>query len=144
MHEKILIADDEESIRFTFSEFLNDASYQVETADSLSNCIRKMQHETFDLLFLDIAFGTENGIEAIHGLKVIQPNCSIVIITGNLCSKTVSQARQYGASDYLVKPVRQASLLYIVQKTLDQKTGKELESNPELSPIAMAQYQDRI
>lgn len=118
MKEKILIADDEESIRLTFASFLDDAGYQVETADSLSSCIRKMQTESFDLLFLDIGLGDDDGIEAISGLKILQPNCSVVIITGDLNTKNVTRARQQGALDYIVKPVRQASLLYIVQKTL--------------------------
>ena len=121
MKGKILIADDEESIRFTFSDFLRGGGYQVETADSLSGCIKKMQEEPFDLLFLDIRFGTENGVEAIQALKVLQPECSIVVITGDPCSETTVKARRYGAVDYLAKPVREASLLYITQKILAHK-----------------------
>ena len=132
MSEKILIADDEESIRFTFSSFLNDAGYRVETAKSLSNCIQAMQKGAVDLLFLDIDFGGDDGIEAIHGLKVLQPDCSIVIITGNMCPQTIMTARRHGALDYLVKPVRQASLLYIVQKILAQKKGTDLKSGTML------------
>ena len=128
MQEKILIADDEESIRYTFSSFLDEAGYKVETAETLSRCITTMQKEPIDLLFLDIEFNDGNGIEAIHGLKVLQPDCSIVIITGNMCPQTITQARKYGALDYLVKPVHQASLLYIVQKTLARKKGRELKS----------------
>jgi len=123
MKGKILIADDEESIRFTFADFLNGGGYQVATADSLSGCIKKMQEEPFDLLFLDIRFGTENGIEAIQALKVLQPDCSIVVITGDPCSETTVKARRYGAVDYLAKPVREASLLYITQKTLAHKVA---------------------
>ena len=123
MKEKILIADDEESIRFTFADFLNGGGYQVETADSLSDCIKKMQAEPFDLLFLDIGLGVDNGIDAIRGLKVLQPNCSVVIITGKLNSRSNAYARRYGALDYLVKPIRQPSLLYIAQKVLAQKVA---------------------
>jgi len=94
MKGKILIADDEESIRFTFSDFLRGGGYQVETADSLSGCIKKMQEEPFDLLFLDIRFGTENGVEAIQALKILQPECSIVVITGDPCSETTVKARR--------------------------------------------------
>ncbi len=118
MKEKILIADDEESIRSTFSEFLHEAGYQVEAADSLSNCIKKMQAEPFGVLFLDVGFGSDNGIDAIEGIKVLQPDCAVVIITGNLNSKAIFKARQYGALDYLVKPIRRQSLLYITQKAL--------------------------
>jgi DNA-binding NtrC family response regulator len=118
MKQKILIADDEECIRFTFSEFLQGGGYRVETADSLPNCIKKMQREAFDLLFLDIGLGTENGIEAIQALKVLQPDCRIVTITGSPRLKSLVDAKKYGAIDYLVKPVHQASLLYNTKKVL--------------------------
>lgn len=118
MKERILIADDEECIRFTFAEFLISDGYRVETVGSLSNCIKKMQAESFDLLCLDIGFGTENGIEAIHALKVLQPDCKIMIITGNPNHKSLVEAKKHGAIDYLAKPVYQASLLYNVRKAL--------------------------
>ena len=121
MKGKILIADDEESIRFTFADFLNGGGYQVETADSLSSCIKKMQAEPFDLLFLDIGLGSDNGIEAIEGIKVLQPDCSVVIITGGMSPETITKARRYGAIDYLTKPIREASLLYVAQKVLAPK-----------------------
>ncbi len=124
MKERILIADDEESIRFTFTDFLSSGGYEVETADTLSNCIKRMQSGPFDLLFLDIRFGSENGIEAIQTLKVLQPDCAVVIITGDPRPETTVQARRYGAVDYLAKPVREASLLYIVQKVLARKTAE--------------------
>ena len=118
MNEKILIADDEESIRFTFTEFLTGAGYRVETTDSLSGCIKRMQEESFDLLFLDIGFGADNGIEAIHALKVMQTDCKVVIITGSPRVKSRVEAKKYGATDYLAKPVHQASLLYNAKKIL--------------------------
>jgi DNA-binding NtrC family response regulator len=124
MKEKILIADDEESIRFTFSEFLDGAGYQVTTTESLSDCIKKMQTEAYDLLFLDIGFGVDNGIEAIEGIKVLQPDCSVVIITGVPDSKTILKARKNGAVDYLAKPIREASLLYITRKVLQESPAK--------------------
>jgi len=104
MKQKILVADDEESIRFTFSEFLHGGGYRVETANSLSNCIKKMQQESFDLLFLDIGFGTDNGIEAIQMLKVLQPDCQIVIITGSPRHKSLIEANKYGPLTTLLSP----------------------------------------
>ena len=118
MKQKILVADDEECIRFTFSEFLQGAGYHVETADSLTSCINQMQQEPFDLLFLDVGFGTENGIEAILSLKALQPDCRVVIITGRPSLKSTVEAKRYGAIDYLVKPVHQASLIYNAEKVL--------------------------
>ena len=116
--KKILIADDEESIRFTFECFLSEAGYQVETAHSLSNCISKMQVEPFDLLFLDVTLGIDNGIEAIERLKILQPDCQIVVITGNPHLDALVKAKSRGALDYLAKPIRKASLMYHVQNVL--------------------------
>ncbi len=121
MKEKILIADDEESIRLTYSEFLSEEGYQVETADSLSHCIKRMQAEPFDLLFLDIGLGVDNGIEAIKALKGLQPDCSVVIITGNPRLQSLVEAKHQGAIDYLAKPVRKASLIYNTKKNLSNK-----------------------
>ena len=81
-----------------------------------------MQSGPIDLLFLDISLGNDDGIEAIKSLKVLQPECSIVIITGAPDPRTIVKARSYGAKDYLAKPIREASLLYIAQKTLAHKT----------------------
>lgn len=119
MNEKILIADDEESIRSTFSEFLYEAGFKVDTAETLSHCIEKMKAESFDLLFLDVMFGSDNGLDAIKSLKALQPKCEIVVITGNPRLHSLVEAKKEGAVDYLTKPVRQASLLYNVRKVLN-------------------------
>lgn len=120
MTRKILVADDEESIRFTFAEILGDAGYRVDTAETLSRCIQKMQADDYDLLLLDIGFGHDSGIEAIQTLKMMQPHCAIVIITGSPGPNSMVAARKCGAVDYLTKPIHPASLLYNTRKILEQ------------------------
>ena len=89
MNKKILVADDEECIRYTFYDFLNGGGYHVETTDTLSGCMKKIQEKPFDLLFLDIGLGRDNGLDAIERIKVLQPNCEVVIITGSLNSTAI-------------------------------------------------------
>ena len=144
MNEKILIADDEENIRYTFSHFLNEAGYQVDTASTLSQCIKTMQQGPIDLLFLDLAFGDDYGLEAIQKLKCIQPDCAIVVITGSLCSESIAKARKSGAVDYLVKPIHQPSLLYIAQKTLAQKKENSTASESLSSPLSYQNIGGRL
>ena len=57
MSYRILVVDDEESIRFTFTAFLSDAGYTVETAESLEESLQKLESEPFDAIFLDILLG---------------------------------------------------------------------------------------
>lgn len=118
MAGRILIADDEKSIRSTFYEFLYNAGYRVSVAATLSNCVKKMQEDTIDLLFLDISFGVDNEIESIQALKEMQPDCKIVIITGNPRLESLVEAKRQGAFDFLAKPVRESSLLHNVKKVL--------------------------
>ncbi len=81
-----------------------------------------MQSELFDLLFLDVLFGVENGIEAIERLKILQPDCEIVVMTGTPEVDALLESKRKGAFDYLAKPIRKASLLYHVQKILPDKS----------------------
>lgn len=117
--KRILIADDEECIRYTFEDFLDEAGYSVDTVDSLSKCIQKFQNNSYDLLFLDMHMGSDNSLEFIEDLKTMRPECAIVVITGSLNSTAIATARRCGALDYLVKPVHKPSLLYAAQKAVN-------------------------
>lgn len=129
MREKILIADDEESIRFTFSALLNSAGYLTDTANSLSNCLLKLAENTYDLLLLDIWLGKDNGLEALNIIKEAYPDCPVMMITGNPDSKSITRARQSGAVDYLVKPIMPSSLLYNMQKVFSRQTDRPPSTN---------------
>lgn len=121
MSYRILIADDEESIRYSFSEILCAEGYEVETADSLEGCLNSLSSTHFDLLYLDIWFGRDNGIDALGKIQESTPDCDIVIITGNPQPSSIIQSKRHGVRDYLAKPVRKASLLYVTQHVLSLK-----------------------
>jgi len=120
MGEKILVADDEACVCDTFATFLDEAGYQVVTVDSLPACLEKLEQESFDLLFLDINLGSRNGLDALHTIREKQPGCQIVMITGSPQPKSIIEAKKNGARDYLAKPIRQASLLYVAKNVLSQ------------------------
>ncbi|MDF1579967.1 MAG: response regulator [Desulfuromonadales bacterium] len=121
MVQKILVVDDEENIRFTFDAFLSDAGYQVATAASLTECMKMLENERFDLLFLDILLGRDNGLEVLRRVKEIDPNCPVVMITGAPQVETAAEAVRCGAFDYIPKPVRQQELLRVAVTALEHK-----------------------
>lgn len=118
MKKKILVVDDEEGIRFSFSELLKMEGFLVETSATLAECREQMEREFFDLMILDVGLGGDNSIAAIQEIRQNQPGCGIVVITGNPQVKGLLAARKQGAIDYLVKPVHRESLLYNVKKCL--------------------------
>ena len=118
-NRRVLVTDDEECIRLTFAEFLRDEGYTVFTAESLSECVQSLKDVAFDVLFLDVNLGNENSIEAIQTIKQVQPDCKIVMMTGVLNSENIARARQYGAIDYIIKPIHKPSLLHLAQKAIN-------------------------
>ena len=111
MNEKVLIVDDEESIRFTFQNFLEEAGYATAAARDHDEALGLMAMEDFDLVFIDIILEGKTGIDLLKNIKAGNSACEVIIITGAPALETASEALRLGALDYIVKPVRQGTLL---------------------------------
>ncbi|MBC2733987.1 MAG: sigma 54-interacting transcriptional regulator [Desulfobacteraceae bacterium] len=111
MNEKILVVDDEESIRYTFQIFLEDEGFHVTTADSYDAALTHVKATDFDLIFLDIILDGQSGIDLLRSIRKYRPGVQVVMITGAPSVETASEALRLGALDYIVKPVRQDNLM---------------------------------
>ncbi len=107
----ILVVDDEESIRFTFQNFLEDEGYRVATAVSYEDAMAIIDADAFDLVYLDIILGGKSGIELLRDIKERRPATEVIMVTGAPTVETASTALRLGALDYVVKPVRHDTLL---------------------------------
>ncbi len=121
MSYRILVVDDEESIRFTFNAFLCDAGYSVETADSLDSALLKIESEAFDAIFLDILLGRESGIKVLQACRAQHPNTPVIMVTGAPEITTAAEAVRLGAFDYITKPLHQDDLLRQAKLAVDHK-----------------------
>ena len=121
MDQKILVVDDEESIRYTFNDFLSDAGFEVATASDYEQAVTLMADTSFDLLFVDIIMEGKSGIDLLRTAKKNHPNTQVVIITGAPSIDTASEALRLGALDYIVKPVRQRELIKTASLALRHK-----------------------
>ncbi len=115
---KILVIDDEESIRFTFENFLSEAGHDVATAEDFCAAIEQITHQRFDLIFSDIMLGDTCGIDILRAIREIDLEVPVVMITGYPTIETASEAVRLGAFDYLQKPVNQEMLLKTVRSAL--------------------------
>jgi DNA-binding NtrC family response regulator len=122
MKNKILVIDDEESIRYTFREFLTDNGCSVMTAASCDDALGIINENDFDLIFLDIVLGGKSGVEVLREIKGRDINSLVVMITGMPAVETASEALRLGAFDYIVKPVTQQMLSDITIKALRHKS----------------------
>jgi PAS domain S-box-containing protein len=118
---KILIVDDEESIRYTFNSFLSDEGHDVDTAEGYDTALEKIAKNDFDLIFMDIVLGGKTGIDLLQEVREQRLGCPIVMITGYPNVETASDAVRFGAFDYIFKPVKQETLLHTANMALQYK-----------------------
>jgi len=121
MSARILIIDDEESIRFTFERFLRAAGHIVATAASCGEALTRLSETSFDLVFADIILEDGTGIDLLREIKARGLSCPVVMITGDPGIKTATDSIRLGAFDYIPKPVNQESLLGVTRTALKYK-----------------------
>jgi len=120
MRVNILVIDDEESIRFSFSRFLTAEGYNVITATGYREALEKMDKTEFRLILADIFLDDGWGIDILR--EVIQRNLKtrVIMMTAYPSTQTAQDSVRMHAADYLVKPLKQTGLINSVNKALQQ------------------------
>ncbi|TRX74527.1 sigma-54-dependent response regulator transcription factor AlgB [Pseudomonas mangiferae] len=116
---RILLVDDESAILRTFRYCLEDEGYTVATAGSSAQAEALLQRQVFDLCFLDLRLGEENGLDVLAQMRVQAPWMRVVIVTAHSAIDTAVDAMQAGAADYLVKPCSPDQLRLAAAKQLE-------------------------
>lgn len=123
----ILIIDDEQSIRRTTSIAIEAEGHYTETADSARIAEMKLKEEDYDLVFLDLRLGDDNGMDILRGVVKHKPHISVVIFTAHASIETAVEATREGAFDYLEKPFTPDQLRAILLKAEKaKKTQKKI------------------
>ncbi len=118
---RILVVDDEESLRLTFQMFLGREGYgPVLTASTFEEALGLIEQQTFDLIISDIVMEGASGIDLLRRVRELGLECPVVMVTGYPNINTASEAVRLGAFDYLAKPVKKADLLRTARMALQQ------------------------
>ena len=135
MSFKILVVDDEESLRFTFHAFLSDEGYSVDTAQNLDEALKHVAQNTYDAVFLDILLGRESGMKVLQACRESQPNTPVIMVTGAPEIQTAAEAVRLGAFDYITKPLHQDELIRQAKLAVEHKV---LVDQQEMYQLRMA------
>lgn len=118
---KILVVDDEESLRLTFKMFLEREGYgSVVTASTFEEALELIEGRSFDLIISDIVMEGASGIDLLRRVKELELMCPVVMVTGYPNIDTAAEAVRLGAFDYLSKPVKKNDLLRTARMALRQ------------------------
>ena len=101
---KVLVVDDESAILRTFRYCLEDAGFVVATAQTSAQAEARLEQDVYDVCFLDLRLGDENGIDVLPKLRTAAPWMRIVVATAHSSIDSAVEAMRAGAHDYLVKP----------------------------------------
>jgi NtrC-family two-component system response regulator AlgB len=118
---RILVIDDEETIRVTLSLCLEADGHEVVAHATAAAALAAVMRRAFDLIFLDLRLGTDNGLDLIGPLLAENPWAKIVVITAYASVDTAVEAMKRGASDYLPKPFTPTQVELLTNKVAQQR-----------------------
>ncbi len=116
----ILIVDDEQSIRRSVADILEDEGYRAEMAADADAALRSIDAERPDLVLLDVAMPGRDGIEVLEELRAELPDLPVVMMSGHGTIETAVRATRLGAYDFLEKPLSYDKLLLSVRHGLER------------------------
>jgi len=123
MSEKpnILIVDDEEVVRRSYSRVLSGAHCHTESAVNGDEALRALSNKPFDVVLLDLRMPGQDGISVLKAIKQHWPESEVVVITGYPSVDTAKEAVRLGACDYLAKPVDPDAVIHAARHAVLRK-----------------------
>jgi DNA-binding NtrC family response regulator len=144
---RILVVDDDESIRKTISTILEEKGYIVNTAENGKEAIEKTNARFYNLALIDIRLPDMEGIELLTRIRETTPPMIKIIVTGFPSLQNAMEAVNKSADAYLIKPVKIEELLSTIQEHLElQEEAKRYneERITEFIETRMKELEQRI
>jgi len=118
----VLVVDDEINIRKTLSVCLETEGHRVIAVSNLEDALAEASRRSFELAFVDLRLGTDDGLDLIPALLAASPWLKIIVITAYASIDTAVEAMRRGAIDYIPKPFTPAQVKLAVQKVFEMRT----------------------
>lgn len=120
---RLLLVDDESDFLTAYSRRFIRRNTEIDIATSGLEALEKVQAGTFDVVILDVMMPGMSGIETLRRIKELDSTLPVIILTGHANSKVLIEGMEYGAFDYLLKPVGTDELYF---KVLDAVKSRRL------------------
>lgn len=118
MSARVLIVDDEESLRWVLDRGLRSAGYEVTAVADGEAALQAFEAEPFDLVFLDVRMPGLDGLTVLERFRAGRPDVPVVVMTAHGTMETAIKAMQRGAYDYLAKPFDLEEVLLLAERAL--------------------------
>lgn len=118
---RVLVVDDEKNIRTTLRICLEEMTCRVTEADGAAKALSLVENQVFDLVFLDLRLGKDDGLGLLPRLRDSQPGAQVIVITAYATIETAVEAMKLGASDFLPKPFKPGQVDALVERVEERR-----------------------
>src|ERR1035438_9119615 len=122
---KLLIVDDELSVRDSLAKWFTEEGYEVATAENANEALTRVAEQTFDLALVDIKMRGTDGIELQRRLHEIHTDMLVIIMTGYASVETAIAALKNGAYDYVNKPLDPDEIGHLIAKAMSHRRTEQ-------------------
>jgi len=122
---RVLVVDDEQSMRDLLAIMLRQAGYDVTIADGGETAIERLKAESFDLVVTDLRMRKVDGLTVLKAAKEHAPRTVVLVVTAYASTETAVEAMKLGAYDYITKPFKLDELKVTVANALERRRLRE-------------------
>ena len=133
--QKLLIVEDDQSVRTTMVTCLELEGYAVEAVSSTHEAIDRLEHQSYPIVISDIYLDERTGIDVLRTARRQNPDCAVILMTGRGSMETVMAATEGGAFEYLAKPFEMAHMIDTIKRAEKSISGEDDDEAPAIDDI---------
>ncbi|MFP5483674.1 MAG: sigma-54-dependent transcriptional regulator, partial [Gammaproteobacteria bacterium] len=121
---RLIVVDDEKPQLEALCSLLQDAGFDVEGFSEPVSALECLKSQSFDVLLTDLRLPGMDGIELVQRARQLDPDLSVVLMTGHGSIKTAVDAMKQGVLDYILKPFKVSELMPVVNRAIEVRKLK--------------------
>jgi len=142
--ERLLIVDDDSSMRMALYESLSSCGYEVETAENGADALVKFKNGQFAGVVTDMRMPKMSGMDVLRGVKRLSPRTPVILITAYGTVNTAVEAMKEGASEFIMKPFSLDDLEFAVKNVLATNIQLKMDKDEDGSASAIYPHKEII
>jgi DNA-binding NtrC family response regulator len=133
--QRLLVVEDDSSVRSTITTFLELEGYAVDAVSSTREALERLRDDAYPIVISDIYVDERTGLDVLETARKKNPNCAVILMTARGTMETVMQATQGGAFDYIAKPFELDRMLDTVKRAEASVAQHDEEEESEIDDL---------
>ena len=133
--QRLLVVEDDSSVRNTITTFLELEGYAVDAVSSTREALERLRNDVYPIVITDIYVDERTGLDVLETARQKNPNCAVILMTARGTMETVMKATQGGAFDYIAKPFELDRMLDTVKRAEAVTSEQDDENESEIDDL---------